>query len=307
MTSADPTAARSPVLPVAADPTVPSSRPCFRCGYDLYGRPLLGACPECGEPVSESLRPRYLRDAGPAYLRTVRQAVRLAACAVTLSAVGTGINGLEWGFAVRPVGDSLRLAAAAASSLLLVLVAWRISAGPSISTVPWTGGGAVEVWGPAWQRWCVRLAAAVVACLLLWNELARYRLTNQPFALYERYYSAWLAFTIATVAVFLTMPLFGLWFARQLRRLPAPRLAYWTALATAGMTAAAAIESYRALFGFGRVAGWWPGDPAGDVDRVLVVAEGFLITVASAVAVVVMWRADRRIGAELRSAAEPVP
>lgn len=300
MTSADHSAAIPSAAPSAAGLTVTGSRLCFRCGYDLYGRPQAGVCPECGEPVAESLRPRYLRDAGPAYLRSVRQAIRLAAFTVGFSLVSTGVNGLEWGFELRLAGDRLRLVAAAASSLLLVLVAWRIS------TVPRSvGGGAADVWGPARQRWGVRIAAALVALLLLWNELARYRLTDQPFASYELYHSAWLAFTIAMVAVFLTMPVFGLWFARQLSRLPAPRLAYWTVLATAGMTAAAGVESFRGVVGFGQFAGWWDGDPTGGVDRVLVPAEGVLIMAASAVAIVTMWHADRRVGADLRSAAKP--
>jgi hypothetical protein len=299
MTSADHGATISPAAPPVAGLTVTASRPCFRCGYDLYGRPRDGVCPECGGPVSESLRPRYLRDAGPEYLRSARQAIRLAAFTVGFSLLGTALNGLEWSFERQLAGDRLRLTAAAASALLLVLVAWRIS------TVPRSGGGSADVWGLAWQRWGVRLAAAAVACLLLWNELARYRLADRLAATYESYYSSWLAFTISTVAVFLTMPIFGLWFARQLRRLPAPRLAYWTRLTTAGMTAAAAIESYRALFGFGVVAGWWPPDPTGAVDRVLVPIEGVLITVASAVAIVTMWHADRRVRMELRPAAEP--
>jgi uncharacterized Tic20 family protein len=37
-------------------PVQPSSYTCNRCGYDLSGSVVGGGCPECGTPVSESLR-----------------------------------------------------------------------------------------------------------------------------------------------------------------------------------------------------------------------------------------------------------
>lgn len=39
-------------------PIQPSEIFCVRCGYDLSGSQLGGACPECGTLVSESLRAR---------------------------------------------------------------------------------------------------------------------------------------------------------------------------------------------------------------------------------------------------------
>lgn len=46
-------------------------RLCLRCGYELFGLPLDGHCPECGAAVADSMRGRLLRNAHPDYVRSI--------------------------------------------------------------------------------------------------------------------------------------------------------------------------------------------------------------------------------------------
>ncbi len=52
---------------------VQEHRACVECGYDLFGLPLAGSCPECGKPVADSLRGILLQYASREYVGMVRQ------------------------------------------------------------------------------------------------------------------------------------------------------------------------------------------------------------------------------------------
>ncbi|MFN3167240.1 MAG: DUF4190 domain-containing protein [Phycisphaeraceae bacterium] len=60
-----------------------SSYACSRCGYDLSGSVVGGACPECGAPVSESLRLAPQQQGGTstnALISMILGIVGIAAC-----------------------------------------------------------------------------------------------------------------------------------------------------------------------------------------------------------------------------------
>jgi hypothetical protein len=50
---------------------------CVKCGYDLRSQVALGACPECGAPVAESLRPERLCFAPLDWLRGLIRGLRM--------------------------------------------------------------------------------------------------------------------------------------------------------------------------------------------------------------------------------------
>jgi hypothetical protein len=55
--------------------TVTSDWPCAVCSYNLRELSRTGRCPECGTPVAKSLKVRYLRGLGQAWLRSVRRGI----------------------------------------------------------------------------------------------------------------------------------------------------------------------------------------------------------------------------------------
>lgn len=52
-------------------------RPCRNCGYNLFGLPTEGNCPECGEPIAASRKTHLIRDANPAWSRKVSLGAKL--------------------------------------------------------------------------------------------------------------------------------------------------------------------------------------------------------------------------------------
>ena len=72
---------------IAADAIVGDDRPCLRCGYNLRGIGVAGACPECGAPARYSLRSTLLKHSPPDYLRRLRVGARLAALGLILLAL----------------------------------------------------------------------------------------------------------------------------------------------------------------------------------------------------------------------------
>lgn len=52
---------------------VEGSRRCIHCSYELIGLAIAGNCPECGRPVSDSLRGLLLQFASADYIATIRR------------------------------------------------------------------------------------------------------------------------------------------------------------------------------------------------------------------------------------------
>lgn len=63
--------------------------PCLSCGYNLRGLTNDGACPECGSPVTASLRGDFLKFADPAWLERLKlgTSLKLWNIALTILAV----------------------------------------------------------------------------------------------------------------------------------------------------------------------------------------------------------------------------
>jgi hypothetical protein len=70
--------------PPPAPQTVDFCLPCVKCWYDLRGIGVRERCPECGTPVSRTMRSLFASDLG--YLRRLRGDVRLA-CGITPAVV----------------------------------------------------------------------------------------------------------------------------------------------------------------------------------------------------------------------------
>src|SRR5689334_8003695 len=67
-----------PPVPRVPRPTaIAPNTPCRSCGYDLYGLPTDGRCPECGTLVALSTGSDYLRYSNPKWVRRLFVGVRL--------------------------------------------------------------------------------------------------------------------------------------------------------------------------------------------------------------------------------------
>lgn len=64
---------------------IAEDRPCIHCGYNLRGLAPDGRCPECGEPISGSLRGNLLKHADADWLDTLRFGANLKAWNIALS------------------------------------------------------------------------------------------------------------------------------------------------------------------------------------------------------------------------------
>jgi hypothetical protein len=76
----------------AADVFVTEDMLCVHCGYNVRGLPVDGRCPECGTPVSWSLRGDLLRHADPEWLDRLRLGTVLKLWNIVLG-IGLGIVG----------------------------------------------------------------------------------------------------------------------------------------------------------------------------------------------------------------------
>lgn len=64
---------------------VGTSQPCIRCGYDLRGLPIAGACPECSAPVERSLLGDLIAFSSPEYQATIHRGVFLVQAGIIVS------------------------------------------------------------------------------------------------------------------------------------------------------------------------------------------------------------------------------
>lgn len=120
------------ILTQPAGGFVDSDRACTKCSYNLRGLPLSGACPECGQPVADSLRGILLQFAGKEYLATVGGGLSIvlnviigtillfiAMFAIAVLA-GGGNPGAGMGILLQAIDTSL--------TLLLLYGVWRYTA-----------------------------------------------------------------------------------------------------------------------------------------------------------------------------------
>lgn len=68
--------------------TIGFEHPCFGCKYSLKGLSLDSKCPECGKPVTESLRRDLLRFADPAYVQRLKSGAIFVTAATCLPPIG---------------------------------------------------------------------------------------------------------------------------------------------------------------------------------------------------------------------------
>ena len=115
----------------AFTPVVELERVCLRCGYDLRGLDARSVCPECGMPVVNSLRGRYLRYSDPAFLTMLSVGSRLVVAAFVLLLIGWA-----WAVVTRAVGVfwlgpvSLASAALGLGASLCGLAGWWLISAP---------------------------------------------------------------------------------------------------------------------------------------------------------------------------------
>jgi len=120
----DPPAAAAAASPPDAELVAHEPR-CTACAYLLHGLPIGGACPECGQPVEESLRAYHAAETCPAWiadltlaagtcmdgLKTIGVAATLYALAAVLAASSVTVGGLAAisGLVLLIIGGSLWL------------------------------------------------------------------------------------------------------------------------------------------------------------------------------------------------------
>lgn len=88
------------------DMSLTAGRTCNKCGYALTGLSPAGLCPECGTPVSDSLRGILLQYASQEYLREVLSGLSLYLNGILVSIV-VGIIAAILGFVAASGGASM--------------------------------------------------------------------------------------------------------------------------------------------------------------------------------------------------------
>lgn len=112
--------------PIEQALTLTTDRSCVRCSYNLLGLPLAGKCPECGTPVTDSLKGILLQFASPEYLKTLHSGLSLILNGILLMIVvwvADVLLGIRGGG-----GQSARLLASGLGlipSIMLILGYWR--------------------------------------------------------------------------------------------------------------------------------------------------------------------------------------
>ncbi|MFW6033361.1 MAG: hypothetical protein ACOCTI_08315, partial [Phycisphaeraceae bacterium] len=97
----------SPTTPASAG--LEADLHCLNCGYNLRGLDAAGLCPECGEPVADTLRGDWLIDAAPAWTSGLASGMGLllVAFALWLGMFGAFTGGVDVGSVVWPAGTLL--------------------------------------------------------------------------------------------------------------------------------------------------------------------------------------------------------
>lgn len=145
---------------------VETSVQCIKCAYDLVGQPLDGVCPECGAPVTDTLRGTLITNARPEYLARLHRGVFFALAGLVMLVLGFLVS--FGAGAVAATGgadpDALPLYVLLPGSLLIMLSSVAGLVGWWMLTTPdpdYTGSDTGET-----PRILVRIAVA--AKFVLW-------------------------------------------------------------------------------------------------------------------------------------------
>ena len=199
---------------------------CLRCGYDLRGVPDDAACPECGLGADRSRRPTdALRDARPAWLRSLAIGVRLMLLAVPIAIAGS--LGAEW---------LLNVLIDYAQNALSTLTPWQFDVivtlaelwGAYLGSVFLLAGAILvtrpEGYAPAdlrdrrSRRWIRSLAAVPLLGLAAVHALGLAEVDGSR--------SVSMAIVVIAIALLLPLPIVGMSYLRSLAtRLRSPHLA----------------------------------------------------------------------------------
>ena len=142
---------------------------CVRCSYNLRGLPASGNCPECGEPIANSIKGFMLQDASAEYRGKLKLGLSLVLNGI-LALVLLGLLGSGAQFAARVTGTSvpwLDLAlelAGALVTMVLILGYWRFSEADP---------GFVSMEQPAAARRVLRVTVVLAAALALIDFIAK--------------------------------------------------------------------------------------------------------------------------------------
>ena len=224
-----------------------TGRPCVGCAYDLRGLPVGVRCPECGTPVGDSLRARYLRDGGVDYLSALRQGPRVAALVLV-----AGLVALAWTYADAsyfhwPHFWKLTLVFPLLAYTGMALAAWRITVAP--------GNNSHDR-----LRRCL-LRGVVLIPLLAHGvyALAFYRAATErssEFSVLGRVAAAWMC---VCAAEFAGAAVAGVFIARLASRLPSPRLARAIRLVAVALALTLLAPLSLAIYTFVYYVGFDPG------------------------------------------------
>lgn len=105
-----------------SEATTDSNRNCIRCGYSVHGLAASGNCPECAEPVANSIRGDLLAFRSPEYVAALHRGVRLVIWSIVVLGIAAA------GFLADMAASGLQLSghvdrAIAVSVSLLMLTA----------------------------------------------------------------------------------------------------------------------------------------------------------------------------------------
>lgn len=184
--------------------------PCTSCGYNLRGLSQAGRCPECGQPIDQSLRGDLLRYTSLHWLKSVRSGIDWIFVALALAVAVSAFHVLR--FLYGPAGIWMFI------SLLMVmegvprlLAIWLIT-----SPEPRVSFAEQQV---NW-RWVVRVCAAMSLALLMLIHIDVWR-----WSVAQHRVPLLMVFTMSSVAGFVAIFGYFAYAEKLAKRVPDLRLA----------------------------------------------------------------------------------